>query len=61
VIGVDLDEDSLRVAGQRAEAYGVNVKLVQANATAVSQLFPAHSFDFIIFFASLEHMVHASA
>jgi 2-polyprenyl-3-methyl-5-hydroxy-6-metoxy-1,4-benzoquinol methylase len=59
VVGVDLDSGSLRVAEHRAKTYGVRARLVQANATTVAQLFAADDFDFIIFFASLEHMVHA--
>jgi 2-polyprenyl-3-methyl-5-hydroxy-6-metoxy-1,4-benzoquinol methylase len=58
VVGLELDADSLRVAEQRADAYGVQVTLIQSNAMAVSDLFPLNDFDFIIFFASLEHMVH---
>jgi S-adenosylmethionine-dependent methyltransferase len=59
VTGIDVDAESLRVAERRAHAYGVKVRLVQANAADIAELFTWERFDFIIFFASLEHMVHA--
>jgi ubiquinone/menaquinone biosynthesis C-methylase UbiE len=58
VTAIDLESDSLAVAQERCEIYGVKVRFVEANATAVRKLFPDEHFDFIIFYASLEHMTH---
>ncbi len=61
VTAVDIDEPSLEVARQRCDLYGLGeaVAIQQANATQVSQRFAGRSFDFIIFFACLEHMTHS--
>ena len=56
VIAVDVDENSLRVANERCRAYGVEVQFALANATEVHQLFNREQFDYIIFYAALEHM-----
>lgn len=58
VTAIDVESDSLAVAQERCEIYGVNARFVEANATVVSELFPNEHFDFIIFYASLEHMTH---
>ena len=58
VIGVDLDEGALQVAHKRCSLHGVVAELHAANATSVSELFSGTAFDLIIFYASLEHMVH---
>lgn len=59
VIGVDIDAPSLAVARTRCELYGLeNVSFHQVNATDVHRRFSDKDFDFIIFFACLEHMVH---
>lgn len=55
VIGVDIDEPSLIVARKRAELYGVSCRLVNDNAVNIGR-FAGEPFDFIIFFAALEHM-----
>jgi 2-polyprenyl-3-methyl-5-hydroxy-6-metoxy-1,4-benzoquinol methylase len=58
VTAVDVENDSLAVAQERCEIYGVEARVVEANATMVRELFPGEHFDFIIFYASLEHMIH---
>jgi S-adenosylmethionine-dependent methyltransferase len=56
VVAIDVDEDSLVVANERCQAYGLEVDFVQANASEVSKLFSGRHFDYIIFYAALEHM-----
>ena len=56
VVAVDVDENSLRVASERCRAYGLEVQFAQANATEVHRLFDREQFDYIIFYAALEHM-----
>ena len=59
VVGVDIEPASLTVAQDRCRLYGLNrVEFVCANATEASQVFRERNFDFIIFFATLEHMTH---
>jgi ubiquinone/menaquinone biosynthesis C-methylase UbiE len=58
VIGVDLDEGALQVARKRCALHGVIAELHEANATSVGGLFGDTAFHLIIFYASLEHMVH---
>ena len=59
VTAVDIDEGSLEVAGERCRAYGLDVSFARANATEVNELFAGRHFDFIIFYAALEHMTIA--
>ena len=56
VTAIDVDEDSLTVANERCRAYGLDVQFAHANATEVQQLFSGRKFDYIIFYAALEHM-----
>src|SRR6267142_217648 len=56
VTAIDVDEGSLVVAMDRCRAYGLDVSLANANATDVSNLFSGQHFDYIIFYAALEHM-----
>lgn len=56
VTAIDVDEGSLAVANERCRAYDLDVSFVHTNATEVKQLFPDRHFDFIIFYAALEHM-----
>lgn len=58
VIGVDVDEASLKAAEARMEILGLGASFVRANATEVADLFSGEDFDFVIFYASLEHMTH---
>jgi ubiquinone/menaquinone biosynthesis C-methylase UbiE len=59
VIGIDIDEDSLAVARDRCSAYGLEAEFHALNASSMSESFGDAVFDFIIFFASLEHMTVA--
>jgi 2-polyprenyl-3-methyl-5-hydroxy-6-metoxy-1,4-benzoquinol methylase len=56
VTAIDVDEHSLIVASERCHAYGLDASFAHANATAVSNLFSGRRFNYIIFYASLEHM-----
>lgn len=56
VTAVDVDASSLLVASERCRTYGLEVSFAQANATEVHQLFADRHFDYIIFYAALEHM-----
>lgn len=59
VVGVDIDEDALAVARQRAGAYVVDAEFRRLNAKDLWKTFGKDNFDSIIFFASLEHMTLA--
>lgn len=59
VIGIDIDEDALAVARDRCSVYGLEAEFHSLNASAISEVFGDRVFDFIIFFASLEHMTVA--
>src|SRR5215469_149729 len=59
ITGIDIDESALAVAVERCRVYGLPVEFSWLNATEISITFAAGSFDWIIFFASLEHMTIA--
>jgi len=56
ITGIDIDEGALLVAEERSRIYGVDAEFRVLNAQEISKAFQAVRFDFIIFFASLEHM-----
>ena len=56
VTAIDVDENSMAVAKERCAAYGLDVSFAHANATEVHKLFSGQHFDYIIFYAALEHM-----
>jgi 2-polyprenyl-3-methyl-5-hydroxy-6-metoxy-1,4-benzoquinol methylase len=56
VTGIDVDEDALVVAKDRCRAYGVDATLKTMSGGQISSNFSPSTFDFIIFFACLEHM-----
>jgi 2-polyprenyl-3-methyl-5-hydroxy-6-metoxy-1,4-benzoquinol methylase len=56
VTAIDVDASSLVVASERCRAYSLDVSFAHANATEVSTLFAGQRFDYIIFYAALEHM-----
>lgn len=58
VVAVDIDAPSLQVARDRMNLYGLEAEFAIANATEVHQLFSDRKFDFIIFFACLEHLTN---
>jgi len=55
---VDVSEGRLDVARERCRAYGLRAEFIKANATAVHTLLAGRAFDFVLFFATLEHMTH---
>ncbi len=59
VTGVDIDPRSIAVAEARCRLHGVQATFLAANAAGLDEVLAAERFDFIIFFASLEHMTHA--
>ena len=56
VTAIDVDESSLVVASERCRAHDLEVSFAQANASEVTRLFSGRHFDYIIFYAALEHM-----
>jgi len=56
VTAVDVNAGSLAVARERCRAYGLDVSFAHANATEVYKRFAGRRFDYIIFYAALEHM-----
>ncbi len=56
VVGVDVNEDALLVARDRCSAYGVKAEFRAINATEIARTLAGQRFDFIIYFASLEHL-----
>ena len=58
ITAVDIDEESLTVAKDRCGVYRLTVNFLKANGTEVYQLLKGQHFDFIIFFACLEHMTN---
>lgn len=58
VAAIDISEGSLTVAQERCSLYGLDVSFAQANATEAHRVFSGQHFDFLIFFATLEHMTH---
>jgi S-adenosylmethionine-dependent methyltransferase len=58
VTGIDVDEEPLMIARKRCELYGLNATLEVLNATDIANRFGAESFDFVVFYASIEHMTY---
>ena len=56
VVGLDIDDGALAAARDRCRIYGVSAEFRNLNATEMAGVFKDIRFDFIIFFASLEHM-----
>lgn len=59
VTAVDIDSRSIELAKNRCRLYGVEARFEQANAAELAGAIAAERYDFIIFYASLEHMTHA--
>jgi 2-polyprenyl-3-methyl-5-hydroxy-6-metoxy-1,4-benzoquinol methylase len=59
VVGIDIDRGALTVARDRCKVYGLEAEFHALNSTAMSDAFRDSVFDFIIFFACLEHMTIA--
>jgi len=56
VVGIDVDQGAMRVAQDRCKVYGVDADFRLMNAAEIDDTFDNNSFDFILFFACLEHM-----
>jgi 2-polyprenyl-3-methyl-5-hydroxy-6-metoxy-1,4-benzoquinol methylase len=60
VTAVDLTENSLQVARQRAKVFGLDhqIRFVQANAERLSDSLPVETFDLIYSFGVIHHTPH---
>lgn len=58
VTAVDIDQAAIHVARERTRIYGLEVEFVNANATEIAGKLGDPPFDFVLFYASLEHMTH---
>ncbi|MDX2155291.1 MAG: methyltransferase domain-containing protein [Hyphomicrobiaceae bacterium] len=58
VVAIDVDGPALRVARRRLELHGLDAELHEMSAVGIEAAFTPRSFDFIIYWASLEHMTH---
>jgi S-adenosylmethionine-dependent methyltransferase len=58
VTAVDADEPSVDVARERLRLYGLDCRLIAVNADRVHREVAGERFDFVIFYASLEHMLY---
>lgn len=56
VTAIDIHEGSLNAASDRCRVYGLVVDFRNVNAAEIYEKFSTQHFDFIIFYASLEHM-----
>lgn len=56
ITGIDIDKGALTVAKERSKNYGLNAEFRLLNSVEMADTFDAKEFDFIIFFACLEHM-----
>jgi 2-polyprenyl-3-methyl-5-hydroxy-6-metoxy-1,4-benzoquinol methylase len=63
VTAVDLTEESLKVAQQRAKVFGLEdrVRFIQANAEKLSDYVPAEKYDLIYSFGVIHHTPHPGA
>lgn len=59
VTGIDVDDNALSVGRERLALYGLKADLRTGNAATVGNDFAPATFDYVIFFASLEHMTLA--
>lgn len=58
ITAVDVDSSAIDSARERCTKHGFDVEFLIANATDVSSLLKGRNFDFIVFYASIEHMTH---
>ncbi|MBN1930412.1 MAG: class I SAM-dependent methyltransferase [Desulfobacterales bacterium] len=56
VTAIDINENSLKTAIDRCKAYKLDVSIQKANAIDAVKMYSKQQFDFILFFAVLEHM-----
>ena len=59
VVGIDIDKSGLTIAEERCKLYGLEVEFKNLNAIDLPNAFEGCRFDFIIYFACLEHMTIA--
>lgn len=58
--GIDIMPEAIEMTRVRLRCFGLDEPPLQAmNATEIDTHFEHHSFDLVIFFASLEHMTHS--
>jgi 2-polyprenyl-3-methyl-5-hydroxy-6-metoxy-1,4-benzoquinol methylase len=58
VTAIDIDPKAVAIAEHRCRLYGVEARFLTANAAQLDERLAGRRFDFILFFASLEHMTH---
>jgi 2-polyprenyl-3-methyl-5-hydroxy-6-metoxy-1,4-benzoquinol methylase len=58
VTGIEMEEAALAVARKQCDLYGVQAHLIHGNAADAHETLDIGSYDLIIFFAVLEHMMH---
>ena len=58
VTGIDINEHHIEYARLKLEAFQVEASLRVGNADRLQDFFPAASVDWVIFWATLEHMTH---
>ncbi len=58
VTAVDVDRAAVEVARERCASHGVEARFVVANAGQIAAKLAGAGFDWVIFYASLEHMTH---
>lgn len=56
VTAIDVSDDAMDAARDRLRLYGLEAEVLHMNAADILEDLPGRTFDFIIFFASLEHM-----
>lgn len=56
VTGIDINGGDLKVARMRFDLYKLSATFIEMNAIKIEERFVGHSFDLVVFFASLEHM-----
>ncbi|MEW7291808.1 class I SAM-dependent methyltransferase [Aquimarina sp. 2304DJ70-9] len=56
VTGVDIDAGALKVAEDRLKLANMEANFLELNANQIEEHFKDQQFDFVIFYASLEHM-----
>lgn len=58
VHAIDINEGSLKIANRRLQLHNLKATLLKSNATEIKSRLGDLSFDCIIFFATLEHMIN---
>ncbi|GAA4278949.1 class I SAM-dependent methyltransferase [Aquimarina mytili] len=56
VTGIDIDGGALKVAEDRLKLANMEANFLELNANQIEEKFKDEHFDFVIFYASLEHM-----